>query len=151
MDSFDRRIITLLQAESNRPVAAIAEDIGLSPSACHRRIKLLEERGVITGYRAEIDPRALGLTVEVFVYISLSAQDEPTLAAFEAAVCRYPEILECWLTAGQADYQLRLMAADIDDYDRLHRRVLARLPGVASMQSRFALRRIKPWRGYAAP
>ena len=148
MDAFDRKILRLLQADSARPVAELAERVGLSPSACHRRVKLLEQAGVIAGYRAELDPAALDLTLEVFVEISLSGQSEAMLAAFEEAVTRAPELLECWLTAGRADYQLRLVARDMADYDRIHRQVLARLPGVASMHSRFVLRRIKGWQGY---
>jgi len=148
MDDFDRRLLRELQEDSGRPIAVLAERIGLSPSACHRRVRLLEERGIVSGYRATLDPAALGLTMEVFVDISLQAQDEPAFSAFEAAVTRYPEILECWLVAGRADYHLRIMAADMADFDRIHRGVLTRLPGVASMQSRFALRRIKDWRGY---
>ena len=148
MDETDCRLLRRLQLDSSRPIAALAEDVGLSTSACHRRIRLLEEAGTIRGYTATIDPAALGLTMEVFVDISLMAQEERTLDAFERAVARAPEILECWLTAGEADYQLRLMAADMADYDRIHRTVLARLPGVSSMQSRFALRRIIAWRGY---
>ena len=148
MDDFDLSLLRLLQTDSARPIAELAERVGLSTSACHRRIRALEQSGVILGHRAELDPRRLGLTMEVFVEISLSGQGEAMLAAFEAAVVRAPEILECWLTAGRADYQLRLMARDMEDYDRIHRLVLARLPGVASMHSRFALRRIKPWGGY---
>ena len=148
MDEFDRRLLRLLQADSARPIAEMAERVGLSPSACHRRIRALESAGVIAGYRAVLDPAALGLTLEVFVEIALSSQSEAMLRTFEDAVERAPEILECWLTAGRADYQLRLTARDMADYDRIHRGVLARLPGVASMHSRFALRRIKPWRGY---
>lgn len=148
MDQIDARILSRLQADSARPVAALAEEVGLSASACHRRVKLLEEAGVITGYRAALDAEALGLTLEAFVDISLSGQDEATLSAFEAAAARTPEILECWLTAGQADYHLRVMAKDMADYDRIHRTRLSRLPGISSMQSTFALRRIKGWKGY---
>jgi len=148
MDAFDRKIVERLQADTGRPLAALAEEVGLSTSACHRRVRMLEERGLIAGYAARLDPEVLGLTVEVFVDISLSGQDEKTLSAFEQAVGRFPEILECWLTAGRADYHLHVMARDMADYDRIHRHVLSRLPGVASMQTRFALRRIKPWQGY---
>lgn len=147
MDRFDRQILYCLQRDSTRSIATLAEEIGLSTSACHRRIRLLEDSGVIESYSARLDPAAIGLTLEVFVEISLSGQDEKTLGAFETTVVRYPEILECWLTAGGSDYHLRLMAADMADYDRIHRSVLASLPGVASMQTRFALRRIKKFQG----
>lgn len=149
MDQIDRRILTRLQSDSSPPLQELAERVGLSTSACHRRVRALEAAGIIKGYRAELDPEAMGLSVEVLVQISLSAQDEATLEAFEAAVARYPEILECWLIAGQADYVLRIMAADIADYDRIHRACLSRLPAVSAMQSAFALRRIKSWQGYS--
>ena len=147
MDAFDRKILNSLQAESSRPIAVLAEEVGLSTSACHRRVRLLEEKGIIQGYKAELDLAALGLDLEVFVEISLSGQDVATLEAFDAAVILHREILDCWLTAGHADYLLRLIAEDMNDYERLHRTVLARLPGVASMKSRFVLRRIGQKRG----
>ena len=147
MDEFDRKILTHLQMDSSRPIAVLAEEVGLSTSACHRRIRMLEDKGVIQGYRAELDMAELGLDLEVFVEISLSGQDVATLEAFDAAVIRHHEILDCWLTAGHSDYLLRLLAEDMNDYERLHRSVLARLPGVASMKSRFVLRRIGEKRG----
>jgi len=142
MDKSDRAILNSLQIDSARPVAKLADEIGMSPSACHRRIRLLEERGFIQGYKAQLDHEQLGLMLEVFVTISLVGQDEQNLDDFEAAVVRHPEILECWLTAGVSDYQLRLLAEDMNDYERLHRSVLARLPGVGSMTTQFVLRRI---------
>lgn len=149
MDQFDQKLLKILQQDSARPISAIAEDIGLSTSACHRRIRLLEERGIIAGYAAHIDPKAVGLTLEVFVEISLSGQDSKKLGDFERSVDLYPDILECWLIAGGSDYLLRLMAEDMADYDRIHREVLARLPEVASMRTRFALRKIKKFSGHA--
>lgn len=147
MDAADGRILRRLQADSSESLAALAEAAGLSTSACHRRVKQLEQSGVVAGYRAVLSPEALGLRLEAFVDVSLTGQDEATLTAFEKAAARTPEILECWLTAGQADYHLRVMAEDMADYDRIHRTCLSRLPGVASMQSTFALRRIKDWQG----
>lgn len=148
MDRIDRRLLRLLQRQSDRPIADIAAEIGLSPSACHRRIRLLEARGVIRGYAARLDPQALGLAVQAFVEISLTSQSVATLDAFESAVRRHEDILECHLTSGSADYLLRVIARSMEDYDRIHRHVLARLPGVASMQTIFALRAIQPFRGY---
>ena len=142
MDRFDHRILNSLQVDSSKPISKLADEIGLSTSACHRRIRLLEDRGIIKGYKAELDFSELGMNLEVFVEISLVGQDVETLDRFEAAVALRPEILECWLLAGGSDYQLRLVAADMSDFERLHRSTLARLPGVSSMQSRFVLRRI---------
>jgi Lrp/AsnC family leucine-responsive transcriptional regulator len=148
MDQIDARILRALQHDSNRPVAELAGDVGLSPSACHRRVKLLEEAGVIAGYVARLNREALGFQNQVFVEITLSSQSQEALSAFEAAVMRFEEILECHLTTGQADYLLRVVARDVADYDNIHRNCLARLPGVSSMQTIFVLRSIREWRGY---
>lgn len=142
MDDFDRRILASLQKDSARPIALLAEEIGLSLSACHRRVRLLEERGIIRGYKAELDMAALGLDLEIFVEISLSSQGVETLNAFEKEVVCHREILDCWLTAGGSDYQLRLVAGDMKDYERIHREVLARLPGVSTMHTKFVLRKV---------
>lgn len=149
MDDIDRKILRFLQQDSSLALQALADRVNLSASACHRRIKLLEESGAIKGYRAELNPQALELSVEVLVQIRLISQAVETLLAFEQAVLNYPEILECWLLAGEADYVLRVMAIDIEDYERIHRHCLSRLPGVSSMQSSFSLKRIKNWQGYA--
>jgi DNA-binding Lrp family transcriptional regulator len=148
VDTIDARILRALQRDSSRPVAELAGVVGLSASACHRRVKLLEEEGLITGYSARVDRTALGLPVQVFVEITLSSQSQEALTAFEAAVNRFEEILECHLTTGRADYLLRVVARDVADYDNIHRNCLARLPGVSSMQTIFALRSIREWRGY---
>jgi len=149
MDDIDRKILKRVQQDSSESLNSLAEKVVLSPSACHRRLRQLEEAGHVQGYRAELNPKAIGLEVEVLVQITLSSQQSDSLEEFEKAVKLYDEILECWLLAGQADYVLRIMAKDIDDYNRIHRHCLSRLPGVASMQTSFSLRRIKPWRGYA--
>ncbi len=148
MDRFDRRIIAALQRNSARPIAILAEEIGLSPSACHRRVRALEESGVIAGYAARIDRTKLGLSLQVFVEISLSSQAREVLEAFETAVTRFDDILECHLTSGHADYILRVVARDMADYAAIHRDCLARLPHVASMQTIFTLRPVQQWRGY---
>ncbi len=148
MDELDRKILRNLQRNSSQALQALADTVGLSPSACHRRIKLLEQNGAISGYRAELNPQVLGLTVEVLVQIRLTSQAVETLREFEEAVQNYREVLDCWLLAGEADYVLRVMAIDIEDYERIHRQCLSRLPGVSSMQSSFSLKRIKAWKGY---
>jgi DNA-binding Lrp family transcriptional regulator len=147
MDRLDFTILDELQADSRQSIADIAEKAGLSLSACHRRIKLLETAGVIRGYGARLDHKALGLEIEVFAEISLFSQQQSALEEFEQAVLRHDEILECKLTTGASDYILRVVARDVADYDRIHRNVLSNLPGVASMRSIFALRSIKAWRG----
>lgn len=148
MDNVDVKLLRALQADSRRPLHAIAEEIGLSASACHRRQRLLEDSGVIAGYAARLAPEKLGLAFDIFVEISLASQSREALEAFESAVRSAEEILECHLISGEGDYRLRLVARDMSDYDRLHRERLSRLPGVASMKSSFAIRAIKSWRGY---
>ena len=148
IDKIDKAILTQLQFTATIPIAELAEKVGLSPSACHRRVKLLEVQGVITGYAARLDGAALGFTNEFFVEVSLAAQTETAFEKFEAAVQRVPEILECHLMSGQFDYLLRVAAADANDYERIHRTKLARLPGLQRLQSSLALRNVKLWSGY---
>lgn len=147
MDRLDQIILDELQKDSRQSIADIAVHAGLSLSACHRRIKLLETAGVIDGYIARLNAKALGLEIEVFAEISLVSQHHSALEQFEHAVLRHDEILECKLTTGASDYILRIIARDVADYDRIHRNVLSDLPGVASMRSIFALRSIKDWQG----
>jgi DNA-binding Lrp family transcriptional regulator len=148
LDAIDRRILTELQRDCRQPIADVAVTAGLSPSACHRRVKLMEEAGVIDGYAARLRREALGLTIEFFVEISLQTQSEEALERFEKAVGLVPEILECHLMGGQFDYLLRVAALDAQDYERIHRTRIARLPGLARIQSSLALRTVKGWRGY---
>ena len=147
MDRLDRRLLAELQRDSGRPLSAVAERVGLSLSSCHRRARALEATGVIAGYGARLDARALGLDLEVFVEISLASQSRESLERFERAVGDADDVLECRLTSGGSDYTVRVLARDVADYERIHRETLARLPGVASMQSVFTLRAVKPWRG----
>ena len=148
MDQIDSRILRALQRDSSRAVADLAGDLGLSASACHRRIKALEAAGVIRGYAAQLSRRKLGFNILVFVEITLRSQVRSVLEGFEAAVRGSPDILECYLTSGQADYTLRVAARDMDDSDRIHRDCLAALPDVSAMHTTFALRPIKLWQGY---
>ena len=122
--------------------ADLSERVNLSPSACHRRVQRLEAEGIIRNYVAMLDPRKLGLPTTVFVEITLSGQSDEVLEAFETAVARIPNVLECHLMAGTADYILKLVAEDTEDFARIHRQYLTRLPGVTQMQSSFALRTV---------
>lgn len=151
MDRADRALLTALQADSSRSIADLADRVNLSSSACHRRVKALEEQGLILGYAARVDARRLGLSVEVFVEITLISQSREAMDRFERAVGDFDEILECHLMSGAADYLLRVAAVDLDHYDAIHRDCLARLPGVSSMRTSFSLRRIKRFEGYAVP
>jgi DNA-binding Lrp family transcriptional regulator len=147
-DKIDKILLTELQKNSRRSVAELAALAALSPSACHRRIKLLEEGGAIEGYTAKLNREALGLANEFFVEVSLASQTEEAFAKFEKAIQREPEILECHLMSGQFDYLLRIAATNATDYERIHRSKISRLPGVQRIQSSLALRTVKPWAGY---
>ena len=142
LDSMDCRILTVLQKNGRMSNADLSEKVHLSPSACHRRVQRLEKEGFIRNYVAMVDPRKIGLPTMVFVEITLSGQADELLQAFEREVAKVPEVLECHLMAGSADYILKVVARDTDDFARIHRQKLARLPGVQGMQSSFALRTV---------
>ena len=142
MDATDRRILTVLQRDGRKTNSDLAADVGLSPSACHRRVQRLEDLGVIRGYVALLDARKLERPTTVFVEITLSGQADEILESFEREVRKIPDVLECHLMAGTADYLLKLVVEDTDDFARIHREYLTRLPGVAQMHSSFSLRTV---------
>ena len=142
VDQIDRRILNVLQCSGRISNADLAEKVNLSASACHRRVQRLEKDGFIKDYVALLDPRKLEVPTTVFVEITLSAQADEVLENFEKAVARIPDVLECHLMAGTADYILKVVAENTEDFARIHRQYLTRLPGVAQMQSSFALRTV---------
>jgi len=141
-DPIDRAILTTLQANARITNAELADKVGLSPSACSRRLDSLEKSGVIAGYHARLSRKALEYRMIAIVHISLSGQFTKTLAEFEAAVKRCPNVLVCYLMSGEYDYILRVAARDLEDYERIHRDWLAALPHVVKINSSFALREI---------
>lgn len=142
LDTTDRRILKALQIRGRMSNSELSDKVNLSPSACHRRVQRLESEGYIKDYVALLDARKLGVPTTVFVEITLQAQADDVLDAFETAVRRIPDVLECHLMAGKADYILKVVAESTEDFARIHRQYLARLPGVAQMQSSFALRTV---------
>ncbi len=142
-DATDTRILNVLQKRGRISNSDLSEAVNLSASACHRRVQRLEEAGIIRDYVALLDPRKLGRPTVVFVEITLSGQADEVLEAFERGVKLIPDVLECHLMAGTADYLLKVVAEDTEDFARIHRRYLARLPGVAQMHSSFALRTVR--------
>ena len=142
LDTIDRAILNALQNQGRISNAELAELVNLSPSACHRRVQRLEKDGFIKQYVALLNARKIGLPTTVFVEIRLSAQADEVLDNFEKAVARIPDVLECHLMAGTADYILKVVAENTEDFARIHRQHLTRLPGVAQMQSSFALRTV---------
>nr|WP_316653879.1 Lrp/AsnC family transcriptional regulator [uncultured Gellertiella sp.] len=142
LDSMDVAILRALQQNGRMSNADLANKIGLSPSACSRRLDHLEKSGVISGYHARLANHALDYKTMVIVHISLSGQFAKTLAEFEAAVKRCPNVLVCYLMSGEYDYILRVAARDLADYERIHRDWLSALPHVVKINSSFALREI---------
>ena len=121
----------------------LAEGAGISPSPCWRRVRELERRGVIARYVTLVDPSSVGLSVSVFIQVSLERQIEAALETFESTVLARPEVMECYLMTGDADYLLRVVVADLSAYERFLMDHLTRVPGVASIKSSFALKQVK--------
>ncbi|KGM50374.1 Lrp/AsnC family transcriptional regulator [Pseudooceanicola atlanticus] len=142
LDHLDRSILRVLQKQGRISNADLSDKVGLSPSACHRRVQRLEAEGIVRDYVALLDARKINLASTIFVEIKLQGQADEILDAFEAEVKRVPEVLECHLMAGTADYILKVVADSTEDFARIHRQHLSRLPGVMQMQSSFALRTV---------
>ncbi len=143
LDEIDRRILTHLQRNARMTNAKLAELVGLSPAPCLRRIRALEAAGVIRDYVALLDSRAVGRAVTVFIEIRLDLQVKDRLDILERAIREWPEVLECSLMTGDADYMLRVAVPDVDAYEQFLRDKLTRLEGVASIKSSFALKQVK--------
>ena len=143
LDRTDRTILAELQRDGRLSNRELAEKVHLSESACLRRVRALEDAGVIDRYAALVSQSKVGLPGNVFVSITLNRQEQADLAAFEEAVKRVPEVMECYLMTGAQDYLLRVVVSDAADFERLHSQHLTRLPGVARVQSSFALRTVR--------
>jgi DNA-binding Lrp family transcriptional regulator len=143
LDTLDRAIIAALLDDGRLSQVQLAERVPLSPTAIARRIRTLEDAGVIEGYQARIDRRAIGLEMTVLVFISLQNQTEERLDPFEAAVRAAPSVIGCQLMSGEDDYILTVLARDLADYERIHKHELSRLPGVTRLRSSFVLRDVK--------
>lgn len=142
LDAIDRKILTALQENARLANVELARAVGLSPSPCLRRVKALEAAGVIRRFATLVDQAAVGLPVSVFVSVSLERQVESALEVFEDAIQRRPEVMECYLMTGTADYLLRIVLSDLAAYERFLKDHLTRIPGVRSIQSSFALKQV---------
>ncbi len=143
IDRFDRRILEVLQQEGRISNQELAERIGLSPSPCLRRVRALEDSGIIAGYRAVLDARQLGLSLLALIHISMDRHTPERFANFEAKVAALPEVLECLLITGQdADYQLKVIVRDMDAYQALLLNKITRIEGVSGVHSSFVMRRV---------
>ena len=143
LDAIDRKILAVLQEEGRISAQDLAERVGLTASPCLRRIRILEESGVIRRYVAVVDQETVGLPVSVFVSVKLERQREEELDRFAAAIARWPEVLECYLMTGPRDYLLRVVVPDLTAYERFLKEKLTRLDGVQSIESSFALGQVK--------
>lgn len=139
-DGYDRRILAALQGDGRMSIADLAETVGLSPSPCWRRVRALEEAGVIRGYTAILDTAALGFGLDVFVSLSLNLHKADE---FEAAIMRRPEVVQCYAMAGEQDYMLHVIARDMAAFDHFVREELIHMPGVDKVRSNFILKVIK--------
>jgi Lrp/AsnC family leucine-responsive transcriptional regulator len=143
LDKTDFDILRLLQGNSRISNAELAEQVNLSPSPCSRRVRRLEQTGAINRYVTLVEPRALGLTISVFVQVSLEKQNRENLSIFEATIDNFPEVMECYLMTGNADYLLRVVLTDLECYESFLRDKLTIIPGVSSIQSSFALKQVR--------
>ncbi len=143
IDELDRKILRALQQSADHSMAELGEKVGLSHTPCWRRIKRLENEGVIKGRVTLLDAAKLNLGVSVHAYLTIKSHDEQSLTAFESAVQEVDEIVECYSTTGDKDYLLRIAVNSVDHYERLLKRTLVHLPNVASVNSTFALKQVK--------
>ena len=143
LDAIDRKILRALQANGKISIGELAEKVGLSPSPCARRVRLLEKTGIVKGYAAIVDQKKVGLPISAFASIKLERQREEDLDRFEEAVSRWPEVLDCYLMTGQRDYLMRIVVANLDAYERFIKDKLTRLENVASIETSFALGQVK--------
>lgn len=142
IDKQDSAILHQLQLDGRLSNVNLARAVNLSESACLRRVRLLEQSGVVERYAMLVNQAAVGLPGNVFVEISLAQQQQEELDSFEQRVLQIPEVMECYLMSGDYDYLLRVVVADAADYERIHHQQLTRLPGVARVRSSFALRTV---------
>ena len=140
IDAIDQKILAELQADGRITNQDLASRVGLSPSPCLRRVRQLEEAGVIHSYVGLVDPAALGLQVTAFVRVRLDGQDDRHLATFESAIADFPEVMECYLMTGESDYQLRVLVSSLAAFEEFLRQKLTRIEGVSQVTSSFALR-----------
>jgi Lrp/AsnC family leucine-responsive transcriptional regulator len=140
VDKTDREILTLLERDARQSFADLGQKIGLSKTPCWHRVRDLEQEGIIRAYRAEVDSARLGLNVHAFVQVTI---DSARHAEFESAAVKHPSILQCFTIAGQADYLMHVLVADISQLDQLLRMEIARMPGVEGLETTVCMKTIK--------
>ncbi|MDY0242633.1 MAG: Lrp/AsnC family transcriptional regulator [Rhodospirillaceae bacterium] len=148
LEHADLRILKALQQDGRLTNQSLAAEIGLSPSPCWRRVRQLEEDGIIQGYRADLDRRAIGLGVLAFIRVKIDSHSESEAEEFSQSVLALDEVVACFAIAGDADFLLQIVAADLDAYARFAMAVVRRLPRIKEMQTMFVLKEIKPFQGF---
>ena len=147
MDRLDQKILSILQKNSRISMARLSEQVGLSLSACHRRVKLLESSGIIEAYTVRLDRASLNLEMQVFIEVKLTSPRREDALAFEDEIARMPEVLECHLISGEFDYLIRLMTKNTAAYEKLYRGRLSQIPSVAQMKTLLSLSTVKEFEG----
>lgn len=142
LDAIDKKMLRELVKDARVSHVVLSERVGLSPTACARRLQQLEKAGLLRGYSAEIDATMLGYMMTVMVRITLERQNENALVAFEKAIAKCPDVMSCHLMSGSDDYLLQVQARDLEDYERIHKQHLSRMPGVERLHSSFAMRSV---------
>lgn len=148
IDRIDSQILSILQKDSQISMARLSERVGMSLSACHRRVKMMEADGKISHYAAHLDPKEIGLELQVFIEIKLVSHRRADLEAFEEAILRMDDVLECHLISGEFDFLIRVAARNAGDYEALYRDRLADIPAVQQMKTLLSLRTVKEFGGY---
>lgn len=148
MDRLDTKILSVLQKDGQISMARLSEHVGLSLSACHRRVKLLESSGRIANYAARLSRKAVGLEIQIFIEVKLTSQRKEHITAFEDAIRHMPEVLECHMISGEFDYLIRLAARNTEAYEKLYRDRLSEIPSVTQMKTLLSLSTVKEFQGY---
>jgi|TARA_R110002072_G_scaffold727_1_gene5269 Lrp/AsnC family leucine-responsive transcriptional regulator len=143
LDAIDRKILKTLQADGRITNQNLADAVGLSPSPCLRRVKALEQQGVISGYTAVLDQEKVGLSLNAFISVKLEKQGEEQITTFEREMTAFPEVQECYLMTGTRDYLLRVVVRDLNAFEKFIKRKMIRIPAIASIESSFALTQVK--------
>lgn len=148
MDDLDRRILSILQKDGQISMSKLSEAVGLSLSACHRRVKILESEGVISHYAARLDRRAIGLELQVFIEVKLTSHYKEDQSAFEEKILAMPDVLECHLISGEFDYLLRVAVSNPSDYEHFYRNRLSEIPAIAQVKTLLSLSTLKDFQGF---
>lgn len=151
MDTIDKAIVAALQDNGRMTIQDLSDRVGLSPTPCHRRVRMLERDGVITGYTAAVDPRKCGLNISLYVFIKLINRTKQNIVAFEDAIQAMDEVVSCQLITGPHDYMLTMHVPDIADYEFILKERLAETPSIAEIQTSIVLSRVKERKGFALP